>query len=153
LLVNFTQEWRPVAQAIFGPPDFITELGYFSTTTRGLDGILDLTPYLRTGMTIDQIDVHVNPVTAQATNTDRISVVLYSRTVGGGGPTVLAGPIYDSGASGIQQITFPSLGVLVNLAFTTYYLVITSSQGANTLPGDAFHGVWLSVLDPGPRNY
>lgn len=153
LLVNFTQEWRPEAQALFGPPDFISELGYFSTTTRGLDGILDLTPYLRTGMTIDQIDVHVNPATAQATSTNRISVILYSRTVGGGGPTVLAGPIYDSGASGIQQITFSSLGVLVNLAFTTYYLVITSSQGANTLPGDAFHGVWLRVFDPGPRNY
>jgi hypothetical protein len=150
-IVNLAQEWRSVAQTIFGPPDYITELGYLSTISRGLNGTLDLNPYLRSGMTIDQIIAHVNPATAQVNNTDRMSVSLYSRTVSAS--TLLAGPIYDSGSAVAQQITFSSLGVLVDLVFTDYYLVITSSQGANTLPGDIFYGVWLTFLDPGPRNY
>lgn len=150
-LVSFTQEWRP-QQATFGPPDILIELEYVFTTTRGLNGIIELNPYLRSDVVLTSIVVLAEPATAQTVG-NRMTVTLYKRALGFGLPTVIAGSTEDDGTATQQNITLTSFTETVNLNVNSYYVVIVSSQGANTSPGDAVHGLQLWFNDPGPRNY
>ena len=151
-LVSFTQEWRPQQQATFGPPDILIELEYVFTTTRGLNGIIELNPYLRSDVVLTSVVVLAEPATAQTVG-NRMTVTLYKRALGFGLPTVIAGPTEDGGTATQQNITLTSFTETVNLNVNSYYVVIVSSQGANTSPGDAVHGLQLWFDDPGPRNY
>lgn len=123
----------------------------FSPSATQYFGAIDLSPYLRTGMVLTQLEVLVHPQVANATEADRMAFELIARpwSSSSGALVNVGGPAYDSGSNAAQTVTVFSGTHTVDRATYAYRLGARSAVNG----GSQIWGVRLTVNDPGPRNH
>ncbi len=122
---------------------------------------LDLTPFLRTGMRIQQVDVLVQPGAARA-GADRLRAQWirqgFDFDTPGSAITLMDSAFrFDDGTTDLQTISFTPTTVqvatdrnLVNLASDSFRVEVAAGDPHTS---DRFYGARMIVSDPGPRNY
>lgn len=149
--------WRPyetvLAGAGPGGRDLIQLQAQAQCAAPFVYGILDLGPYLRTGMVLKEITFHIDPGTANATADNRMQMGVYGINPSGGGVTALETDITDDGTNASQarvQVISPT--ITVNRVPNAYFAMVRSSSTAAGGAIDRIAGLVLRVDDPGPRN-
>lgn len=118
-----------------------------------VNGLIDLGPYLRTGMVVKSLEFYIDPGTANATADDRMQMGFYEIDPSLGTPSALETDITDDGTVASQaRVQTISPTITVNRATRGYFAYIRSSATAAGGAVDKFFGLKIRVDDPGPRN-
>ena len=109
---------------------------------------VNLGPYMPSGSRLESVFATVEPGSSRSSG-DRLQLEVYKTTYLGGRTTTLLASVEDDGTTTEQSLDLDGIDEEIDWSNSQVTIHVRAGNPAN----DLFSFVWVSFLDPGPRNY